>query len=129
MAVSPTLVKIRSYHMNISSSTNASTGNTNNSGPTLQTVMSISAHDFETFNFVETNDKSEVELVFGLKEIKSILGFCEATETPTLNIYFHDNGLPILLSVDAPRCVRDARFATSTPSHVPGAALSAACPL
>jgi len=79
--------------------------------------MSVSSNEFDRFTFVaplddptdpsqdgqtpgaETASGLEVELVFGLREIKGLVAFCLAAEADGLTVHFIDNGLPLQVTV------------------------------
>jgi len=60
----------------------------------VNTTLTIGQDDFETFELAREN----IELTFCLKEMKAILGFCEAVSQP-VSIFIDEGGKPILLSV------------------------------
>jgi hypothetical protein len=68
----------------------------------LKTVMSIEAVEFRIFDFrapladdeedVDMSQEAEVDLVVGLKELRSIITFCEQTSADELSLRFTHQG-------------------------------------
>lgn len=64
----------------------------------MNTEMSVSSQEFDSFDFVaqiSEEEELEIELAFGLKELKALIGFSIATNADDLKILFIDNGLPV----------------------------------
>ena len=106
--VSPSRLKVRSYH-NPVTVTQAGGGPGGPAATVLTTEMSVSSSEFDHFNFLApdggplpelelgdgTDKETEVELVFGLREIKALITFCLMAETDGLSLHFVDNGAPL----------------------------------
>ena len=114
------LNQVRSYHnpivgFNAPSNGNSSSTQSQGNGGGLTTETSLSSKEFDRFTFVAPLDDPadpsqqgatpgaadglEVELVFGLREIKGLVAFCLAAEADGLTVHFIDNGLPLQVTV------------------------------
>ena len=107
MRISSSRLQVRSYHSPV---LQLQTGSNPGLGPTgLTTEMSVASTEFDYFSFVppdggdDVDDGSgrslEVELVFGLREIKALITFCQLADAANLSLHFIDNGLPLQATV------------------------------
>lgn len=82
--------KIRSFHLAYS------TASTTQRHMTSEMIM----HTREFLHYRYCSNEPVEELVVSIKELKSIIAFCEAIEIPIFSIYFYGGGRPCKLSCE-----------------------------
>jgi hypothetical protein len=90
----------------------------------MSTEMSIPTGEFLYYRY--SSDEPTEELVMSIKELKSMISFCEAIEIPVFSIFFNGGGRPCKLSCEHSSFIVSLVVATLDPPNAgrPSSAVS-----